>query len=385
MQAEQIFEIRILSDANRRFRIMASSPLGKAEELVVAPPKLKVDLVELQKAILRGSIRGGSKHSMSGATSADKSIAEYGDRLFSFLFHSEIETLYRANFERAENEVPQQALRIKLRIDAPELAFVPWEALYDARAHRYLCPSLRTLFQRSADESDEIRGRPPPFRILGMIAQPTEYRGITLDSIDAEQERSEMAGVLEPLEAAGKLTLSWTPSGNWPDFERRFFKPDFAEGWTVFHFIGHGDFDPRQGLGFLLFEEAGSSGGEAVYADDLSLFLNEIPNGRPQLVVLNACNGARSREGDLFSSTAALLASGGVPAVVAMQFPISDEAAKRFSAKFYGSLAEGFPVHQAVARARMELKRLRFSEWISPVLYMRSRDGRVFRESDATC
>ena len=101
-----------------------------------------------------------------------------------------------------------------------------------------------------------------------MIAQPTEYRGITLlDSIDAEQERSEMAGVLEPLEAAGKLTLSWTPSGNWPDFERRFFKPDFAEGWTVFHFLGHGDFDPRQGLGFLLFEEAGSSGGEAVYAE----------------------------------------------------------------------------------------------------------------------
>ena len=61
------------------------------------------------------------------------------------------------------------------------------------------------------------------------------------------------------------------------------------------------------------------------------------------------------REGDLFSSNAALLASGCVPAVVAMQFPISDEAAKRFSAKFYGSLAEGFPVHQAVARARMEL------------------------------
>ena len=385
MQTEQIFEIRILPDANRRFRIMASSPLGDAEALVSAPPKLKADLAELQRVIIRGSVRGGSKHSTSAVASTDKSIAEYGDRLFSFLFHSQIEALYRANFELTENAEPQQALRIRLRIDAPELAFVPWESLYDAHARRYICPSLRTLFHRSAEESNEIRSRPPPFRILGMIAQPREYRGMTLDSIDAEQERSQMAEALEPLESSGKLTLSWTPSGNWPDFERRFFKPDYAEGWTVFHFIGHGDFDPAEGLGFLLFEEAGGSGGEAVYADDLSLFLNEIPNGRPQLVVLNACNGARSRDGDLFSSTAAMLAGGGVPAVVAMQFPISDEAAKHFSAKFYGCLAEGLPIHQAVARARMDLKRLGFSEWISPVLYMRSRDGCVFQATNATC
>jgi hypothetical protein len=58
-----------------------------------------------------------------------------------------------------------------------------------------------------------------------------------------------------------------------------------------------------------------------MYAEDLRILLKEIPHGCLQLVVLNACDGARSREGDLFSSTAAMLADGGIPAVVAMQFP----------------------------------------------------------------
>ena len=55
---------------------------------------------------------------------------------------------------------------------------------------------------------------------------------------------------------------------------------------------------------------------------------------------------------DVFSSTAAALVRLGSPAVVAMQYEITDRAAIEFSRYFYNSIAAGTPVDAAVARAR---------------------------------
>lgn len=61
----------------------------------------------------------------------------------------------------------------------------------------------------------------------------------------------------------------------------------------------------------------------------------------PRLVVLNSCSGATAGGGDLFAGTAAALARAGVPAVVAMQFEITDAAAAVFARGFYTALAQG--------------------------------------------
>jgi tetratricopeptide (TPR) repeat protein len=71
--------------------------------------------------------------------------------------------------------------------------------------------------------------------------------------------------------------------------------------------------------------------------------------------------------------------TGGVPAVVAMQFPISDEAAITFARGFYTALSVGRPVDASVTQARLAI----FAgnndvEWGTPVLYMRTPDGRIF-------
>jgi hypothetical protein len=65
-------------------------------------------------------------------------------------------------------------------------------------------------------------------------------------------------------------------------------------------------------------------------------------------------------------------------AVVAMQFPISDGAATTFTGEFYGALADGFPVDQAATSARKALIAEYAAEWATPVLFLRSPDGRVF-------
>ena len=57
-----------------------------------------------------------------------------------------------------------------------------------------------------------------------------------------------------------------------------------------------------------------------------------------QLVVLNSCQGARTTLADPFAGVATTLIQSGVPAVVAMQFEISDEAAIVFAEELYTNL-----------------------------------------------
>lgn len=68
-----------------------------------------------------------------------------------------------------------------------------------------------------------------------------------------------------------------------------------------------------------------------------------------------------------------------------MQFPISDQGAIDFSRGLYRRLANGDPLDTAVAEARMTLHavRPRSLEWATPVLLMRSPDGRLFELPDA--
>ncbi len=116
---------------------------------------------------------------------------------------------------------------------------------------------------------------------------------------------------------------------------------------------------------------------------DLSTLFCGIDDLR--LVVLNACDTARlpRRDGlDVFSGTAAALVLAGFPAVLAMQFPISDEAAIRFAEAFYAALAAGDPVEAALVEGRQaifDLDRRRGGfEWATPVLYLRVQDGDLF-------
>jgi hypothetical protein len=143
--------------------------------------------------------------------------------------------------------------------------------------------------------------------------------------------------------------------------------------------MGHGDFDPATGRGALLLEDR-NGGPHLVSGEDLGVYLkDELRTLR--LVFLNACKTATSsaRTGfDPYAGIATALVQAGVPAVVAMQFPISDEAAIAFAETFYQCVAQGAPVDAAVAEGRKVLWGGERSEWATPVLFLRSSDGQLF-------
>ena len=80
-----------------------------------------------------------------------------------------------------------------------------------------------------------------------------------------------------------------------------------------------------------------------------------------------------------FSGVATALVRAGVPAVLAMQFPISDQAAIAFSREFYRRLASGDALETAVTEGRLLISRRdpESLEWATPVLYLRAEGLRL--------
>jgi CHAT domain len=103
-------------------------------------------------------------------------------------------------------------------------------------------------------------------------------------------------------------------------------------------------------------------------------------NPMPRLVVLNSCLGAQSSTSDLFSGTAAALVRGGFSAAAAMQYEISDQAAVAFARGFYTAIAYGRDIDDALSSGRVAILGTSDNtlEWLTPVLYLRGRDARLF-------
>ena len=140
--------------------------------------------------------------------------------------------------------------------------------------------------------------------------------------------------------------------------------------------MGHAAFDEASGTGSLLFETE-----EGLAAPVSGPTMAELLRGAaiPPLIVLNACESARSF--DLFTGVATALVQAGVAAVVAMQFPISDVAAVTFSEVLYERLSALDPVDAAVAEGRLAIRLAQpgSMEWGTPVLFLRSPDGHVLK------
>jgi len=356
------------------------------------PSTLRHDLTRLQDAILNSPGARGpmpvvtAVHKpVSDATRAafpgfsfradEQMVEEIGSRLFDFVFQRRILDLYKTAYDSAKTaETP---LFVKLSVD-PTLAYVPWETLWDKQNHFYLSADQFTPFSRGpVIETGPFATTGQPIRILGMAARVKTLNGISVGAIDADTEQVKIKKALDNL-SSDKVKISWIPSAKVRDLNRGLARGDEGQAWDIFHFIGHGGYDDARKAGFIVVQEEGGSKGSQLFSDDLRGFLVQ-PRRTPKLVVLNSCSGAQAQPGELFSSTAADLIQGGIAAVIAMQFEISDAMGIAFSDTFYTYLADGNSIQSALAHTRRELKARSFGEWISPVLYMRTHDGSIFR------
>ena len=359
------FDLEIREGEPRGYAVAVRSPAGEAQEEMSFPfdeRQLRDKLKDLEIALLRS---GGTRRQLS---SEEQTVQDFGRSLFEATLVGKVGTCYYRSMDQARQQ--GKGLRLKLHVMPPKLTVLPWEFLYDPDRDEYLCFSRDTPIVRYTDLRQTISRLTvePPLRILGMVASPRD-----LDPLDVEHEKGLMDEAIEDLHADGLVDLTWLEGETWRDLQRTMRRDG---PWHVFHFVGHGDFDPTAQEGLIAFAEKGTGRRHLLRSRDLARLLDGHPSLR--LVFLNSCEGARGSEGDPFSGTAATLVRRGIPAVVAMQYQITDEAAIGFSSAFYESLADGLPVDAAVTEARVAVSMDSMLEWGTPVLYMRSPDGRLF-------
>ena len=343
-----------------------SSPRGEASGEMTFP--LNPDALE--NVILKlGRTRSGVRAIGSPTQQVAK---QFGSTLYDALFAGEVGTCFRRSLDEADAQ--GKGLRVRLRLSkAPQLADVPWEYLYPSGLRQFLVLSTKTPVVRYLEQPRAVPPLTvaPPLQVLVVVCSPTNLA--TLD-VDAEIRRIQQA--LAGLERAGQVQLTVLPHAKLTDLRGTLRKAPVH----VLHFIGHGGFDDHSGEGMLAFEDEHGLA-HLVSGAALSTVIHDQDTLR--LVLLNACEGARQSPADPFGGVAQSLVAQGIPAVVAMQFEITDEAATVFSAEFYSAIADGYPIDAALAEARVAV----FSddndvEWGTPVLYLRASDGRIFDVAD---
>ncbi|MEM9594624.1 MAG: CHAT domain-containing protein [Acidobacteriota bacterium] len=303
----------------------------------------------------------------------------FGTQLYEALFHGQVGTLYERSRGSLESD-RSRGLRVKIKLDPEledfaDLEALPWELLRRGETDDYLGLSRRSPIVRYLDVPQPVHPIPLPkrLRVLAVVSSP---KG--LDPLDLDEERRLLESTLGSLRS---IELVFLDRATVKELRRALARQTFH----VLHFMGHGGFDAERGEGVVYFEQ---ENGEplALSGRELARKLRDL--GSLGLVFLNACDTARSPAGansNRFAGVASALVLAGLPAVVAMQRPISDTAAIAFSDAFYRHLADGRSVDEALTEGRQEIHSAAPTqvEWATPALFVRVPDGTVFQRLPA--
>lgn len=304
----------------------------------------------------------------SGPAPAPDVLSRAGASLFEWAFPLSIRGQLRAARDRAERA--GEGLRLRLSVEAPELAAWPWELLHDTDRNYTFATSAVTPLVRFYDRTDRFgvvteTGTELPIELLLVLP--------TTPDLDLAQERRNVEQVAQATEGALRVRV----------LEGGVTRADLADAlllgdYRILHFAGHGGF--TGGRGFLGLNEPD---GGADWLDGGALARLVVNYRSIRLAVLNACDSGQTDDGRAFTGLAPQLVSAGIPAVIAMQFPISDKAAATFAREFYKRLCVGDEAGQvdvAVAYARSMLSVLHPGDrsWAAPVLFTNAPDGVIF-------
>ena len=364
--ATMVFEVAIRpGSASGTYAVeVVHSPAGEGSSTVEFP----VHDIVARRWELQQMLRASATGTQGSAAEIEPMVREIGLALFTALLGTgEVASLYRASTALSASR--EQGLRVLLRIDTPQLASLPWEAMYDGANGRYVCrqaPVVRHLPVQAVTRPLSVR---PPLRILAVVSSPEG-----LSKIDADRERQLLDIALAPLSADGLVDITWAPKATWDGLHDLLM----SAKWHVVHFIGHGSSSPHAGEGSIALTDDNGQPHPVDASRFADLLLRAQPE--PRLVVLNSCAGAATGRANLFGATAGTLVRAGVTAVAAMQFIISDTAALAFTRGFYSAIARGRGVDDAMSAGRVAILGTSTStlEWLTPVLFLRGNDAQLF-------
>jgi tetratricopeptide (TPR) repeat protein len=335
--------------------------------------------------------------------------AKIGKELYHALFPpgSKVERALDSSLRQAEEKNTQLLVQLKLEADAVQrsrLSDYPWELLHDGQ--RFLLHH-QLGFSRYIAHDTAPPSLPPVEQVnVLLVSSAASDSHLGLKPLSKKEQQAIRKG-LEKASDAGHICLRELEYPTFNELRTYLTENRDKEAPHVLHFDGHGLFGKRcqqcsamhKGIkverckkeaclaplpdpqGYLVFED---EEGEADYisAKELGTLLHQtrLSDGTHQtggvaLVVLSACQSGMAVAGEsVFNGTAQNLIGHRVPAVVAMQYSVSVEAATSFAEQFYRSLGQKDSLTVAVNQGR-EAMGADGNQWYRPVLYLRWRDN----------
>lgn len=353
------YELRVTVENERR--VSTESDQGSEVSADIPPDRLRRDTIGIFEQWLR-----------QGKITERRELQVLGSHLYSMLFNGPIED----SFRRMLGAVPQgQRLRLLLvfKKEALPLARLPWEYLYrpdDETERGYFLSThvdlVLSRYMRLNKPRPNLAPAEGPLQILIVRSQPPQLAPV-LDT-----------AVIERIQQVPETRCEVFDQPTIERFTEKLEERVHANAAPhVIHFLGHGRFAADKGqIAFLK-----PNGTEADWVSDQQ-FAETFVNTRcvPRLVFLHLCEGGVVDFTANFAGLAPQLVLAGVPAVVAMQYPITNAAAITFSCAFYREVARGEPIDYAVQSGRWRItledgNAYNTRVFGTPVLYMQSYDG----------
>ncbi len=282
----------------------------------------------------------------------------FGKQLFEALFTGKVRDTWVASRGRV-NAGEADGLRLRLWINEPELAALPWELLWDEQTNNFLATSADLVVSRYLPVPEPpvllIEGQ---LRILLVVESPPGVPDVEHEEVERIETALHTLGETVFVQVSSNLKMS--------EIEKA-----LQQDYHVLHFLGHG----TGGKLIVTGED-----GRATRIDDEAFAQVVLGRRSLRLVVLNACHSSQVDQAGLFAGVGPALVQKGMPAVIAMQYPfVQLDTASRFSEAFYSTLANGLPVDMAVNAGRRVLSAglLDSRDWSTPVLYMGTRSGNI--------
>lgn len=296
---------------------------------------------------------------------AVEQLIQLGNKLYQFLpvsFQLELPTLTQRSLEQGHGL--RLILEARAGDQADRLLSLPWELLFFEATRAYAARTPRLLVIRRL--LDAVRQSPiqmsAPYHTVHVIAHSA--KGPVKEDLQEAERQTVLATV-----GADHYTLVEQPGS-----VEQMLATLQRQRAQVVHFLGHGKF-PSHSNGndetkqtttqaYLCFVDQNGRT-QWVTGEQLQHLLSGAPG--VQLIVLNACHA-----GSVAANNIALdLVYSGFPYVVAMQGPITQEAARHFTQAFYTELQRGQAIEAAVAAGRFAIAAHLPGaiDWCLPVLY----------------
>ncbi|MBI3421886.1 MAG: tetratricopeptide repeat protein [Acidobacteria bacterium] len=268
-------------------------------------------------------------------------LQKLGRELYQKLFLPAVEQVWHEYKQRSEFLI----LCLRFAKDAAKLEVLPWETLHDGA--EFIAAGTKTTLTRlplDVAPPSELPPIPRQLKLFGFFASPLDLQDH--ERLNAEREQEILLEAINDPAAQGRISADFEDEAKLEILAR-----SLKDGYHILHFTGHG-ISPRDGGGLLL-EDAHGKKLPASIAEVMQAVESGVD--RLRLAVISGCQTARTLHTGAFNDLARELLRQRVPAVIAMQFSITDEGGLKFAEVLYREIAKGVELERAVHAARRVL------------------------------